>query len=158
MGKFDTLLHIGSITGEAATENHSVCPSLSFKTRIIGFIICLLTSIVLSIFGVVAIFVGDFVLFGIFYTLSNVCSIGGTLFLAGPMYQLKNMFNEYRWIASIVYLLSMLLTLIAALSTKSGFLVLFLCIIQYLAMWWYFLSYIPYARDAVRSGVTTVLA
>ncbi|CCW69089.1 unnamed protein product [Phytomonas sp. Hart1] len=157
MQVLNNVLNIGSLTGEMATENNSVCPSLSFKARVIGFIIFINFISVFSIICCVAIFVGDFPIFAIFFTLNSICGIGSTLFLAGPVYQFKNMFNRNRWIATIVYLLAMLLTFIVAIETKSGILVLLFLLIQHLTMWWYFLSYIPYAREAVRAGVSTII-
>lgn len=85
-------------------------------------------------------------------------SIGGFMFLAGPMRQLKSMFSEGRWIATLVYLLSMILTIVVAVVLKSGILVIFCCLIQFCAMWWYFLSYIPFARTAIRGAVNSALA
>ncbi|NWY37107.1 SFT2B protein, partial [Sylvia atricapilla] len=44
------------------------------------------------------------VLFAVFYTLGNIASIGSTMFLMGPMKQLKRMFEPTRLIATIVML------------------------------------------------------
>ncbi|NWR48291.1 SFT2B protein, partial [Regulus satrapa] len=46
------------------------------------------------------------VLFAVFYTLGNIASIGSTLFLMGPMKQLKRMFEPTRLIATVVMLVS----------------------------------------------------
>jgi hypothetical protein len=59
------------------------------------------------------------------------------------------MFDPTRLIATCVYLGSILLTLVAALVFKVAALVILCGIVQYLAMIWYALSYVPFARQAV---------
>jgi len=73
-----------------------------------------------------------------------ICS---TAFLVGPMRQLKMMMNPNRLIATIVYVLALALTLVAAFLIKSQLLVLVAVIIQFCALVWYCLSYIPFARQ-----------
>lgn len=97
----------------------------------------------------------------------------------GPVNQLKKMFAPTRVIATIMMFVALGLTLWAALVVctvtnfqpylymylnllllyivffqlhKAGLALVFM-IIQYFAMLWYSLSYIPYARDAVKKTV-----
>ncbi|CAH8863929.1 unnamed protein product [Trichobilharzia szidati] len=88
-------------------------------------------------------------LFALFYTLGNIFSLGSTIFLMGPVNQVKRMFQETRAFAATFMLVCLVLTIIFALL---GFrlLCLLFCILQSLALTWYSLSYIPYARDAVK--------
>lgn len=132
-------------------ETNELCPSLSLKHRIIGFFATLAFGVIFGILGWIAIFNHNYVQFGVFMTLSNVTAIGGSMFLAGPVKQVKKMFEETRWIATCVYLFFMILTLVAAFAIKSPPLVVVCCLLQYLAMVWYGLSYIPYARTVVKS-------
>jgi len=69
----------------------------------------------------------------------------------GPMNQLKKMFDPTRLIATIVFIASVVMTLVSALVIKVGVLVLIFIIIQFLALAWYTISYIPFARDAIKS-------
>ncbi len=94
------------------------------------------------------------------------------MFLMGPMAQLKRMFDKGRWIATAVYLSSLLLTLVAAYvvrllcgiysmymqhalkhnlphQVRVGLLVLICLVFQLGALAWYSLSYIPFARQAL---------
>lgn len=73
------------------------------------------------------------------------------MFLMGPMAQLKRMFDKGRWVATAVYLASLLLTLVAAFVVRVGLLVLLCLICQLAALTWYCLSYVPFARQAVSS-------
>ena len=68
----------------------------------------------------------------------------------GPWKQLKKMFNETRIVATIAALLFLFLTLFSAFYLKKSGLTLVCCVAQFLAMTWYSLSYIHYARDAVK--------
>jgi len=124
--------------------------TLSWKTRVKGFGICFSVGVLTSILGCLVLALGpNLKLFAVFYTLGNIMAIGSTLFLMGPMKQLTNMFAKTRAAATIVMLAALVLTLCAAFWWKKNVLAFLFVIIQFLAMTWYSISYIPYARDAV---------
>ncbi|OPJ72821.1 vesicle transport protein SFT2A [Patagioenas fasciata monilis] len=124
--------------------------TLSFGTRVRWFAICFVAGIVCSVLGTALLWLPKGVkLFAVFYTLGNIAALASTCFLMGPVKQLKAMFEPKRLIATVVMLLCLILTLCAVFWwNKKGLAVLF-CILQFLAMTWYSLSYIPFARDAV---------
>ncbi|KAG8583119.1 hypothetical protein GDO81_008286 [Engystomops pustulosus] len=72
-----------------------------------------------------------------------------TCFLMGPLKQLKKMFEPTRLIATIVMLLCLVCTLCSVFWWQKKGLALLFCILQFLAMTWYSISFIPFARDAV---------
>ncbi|CAD2216521.1 hypothetical protein AGDE_00592 [Angomonas deanei] len=150
-----SIINIGDIS---SSENESLCPSLTFKQRLYGAGGCLVLGFIFSILSWVSVFLQDYVFFGVLFTIGNLISISGSLFLCGPVKQIKNMFNEGRWIASAVYIVTMILTILAAVLLKNGIAVIFCCLIQYVAMWWYFLSYIPFARDCVKNAISGALS
>ncbi|XP_054841922.1 vesicle transport protein SFT2A [Eublepharis macularius] len=134
--------------------------SLSFSTRVKWFAICFACGILCSILGTVMLWLpgSGMKLFAVFYTLGNISALASTCFLMGPMKQLKKMFEPTRLLATLVMLFSFILTLCAVFWWhKKGLAVLF-CILQFLAMTWYSLSYIPYARDAVMKCFTSCLS
>ncbi|XP_074122633.1 vesicle transport protein SFT2B [Sminthopsis crassicaudata] len=135
-------------------------PSLSWGTRIKGFAACFAIGIVFSLMGTFLLWVPrkGLVLFAAFYTLGNIASLGSTIFLMGPMKQLKRMFEPTRLIATIVMLLCLVLTLCSAFWWHNKGLALIFCILQSLALTWYSLSYIPFARDAVKKCFNACLA
>lgn len=134
----------------AGEEANELCPSLSYTQRLYGFAACLVLGLVFAFMSWMA-FVGmNMLLFAMMVTLSNVSSISGSLFLMGPKKQLQKMFEETRLIATIVYLVSIVVTILVAVTIKSTALVIICCIVQYCAMLWYGISYIPFARDAVK--------
>uniref|UniRef100_A0A8C9N2Q7 Vesicle transport protein n=1 Tax=Serinus canaria TaxID=9135 RepID=A0A8C9N2Q7_SERCA len=122
--------------------------SLGWGTRVKGFIACFAIGCLCSILGSCLLWIPKkgLVLFAVFYTLGNIASIGSTMFLMGPMKQLKRMFEPTRLIATIVMLWR-----------KAGLALLF-CILQFFAMAWYSISFIPYARDAVKKCVSVCLS
>ncbi|CAF0944855.1 unnamed protein product [Adineta steineri] len=137
--------------GEEQTEEQSGMMSeisgLSWDTRLKGFGLCLLVAVLLGIGSVIVYFLGNNLSgFAVLYSVAVIFGLGSTIFLMGPMKQLKKMFDSSRLIATIVFLASIVMTLISALVIKSGVLVLIFVIVQFLALGWYTISYIPFAR------------
>ena len=95
--------------------------------------------------------------FALLYTLGNIVALASTCFLMGPVNQIKRMFAPTRWIATVLMLAFLLLTLMSALWWKKKGLTIIFCLFQFLAMTWYSISYIPYARDAVKKAFDTCL-
>ncbi|KAJ3623874.1 hypothetical protein MTP99_017537 [Tenebrio molitor] len=125
--------------------------TLSWSTRLKAFLFCFILGILLSFLGSFALFFSrGLSIFAVFYTLGNILSMASTCFLMGPVNQIKKMFASTRAIATILVVVSFILTLLAALLLHNAVLALVFIIIQSLAMTWYSLSYIPYARDAVK--------
>ncbi|XP_010370073.1 vesicle transport protein SFT2B isoform X2 [Rhinopithecus roxellana] len=122
--------------------------SLSWGTRIKGFIACFAIGILCSVLGTLLLWVPrkGLHLFAVFYTFGNIASIGSTIFLMGPVKQLKRMFEPTRLIATIMVL------------WHNKGLALIFCILQSLALTWYSLSFIPFARDAVKKCFAVCLA
>ncbi|XP_036326585.1 vesicle transport protein SFT2B [Rhagoletis pomonella] len=132
--------------------------TLSWSTRIKGFCICFVLGIVLSFLGSLMLFLHrGVVVFAVFYTLGNIISMASTCFLMGPVNQIKKMFSSTRLIATCIVLASIVMTFIAAIVLHKAGLTLIFIIIQSLAMTWYSLSYIPYARDAVKKTISACL-
>ncbi|DBA01292.1 TPA: hypothetical protein N0F65_001797 [Lagenidium giganteum] len=130
------------------------CPSLSYENRLYGFGICAAAGVVLSAFAILCLALTNFVAFGLIYSFGSILSLASTIFLVGPMRQVKLMFDKNRWIATLIYLVMIALTLFVALTDSLNKrqkvpIVIILVILQYLAAFWYALSYIPYARKAV---------
>ncbi|XP_024598200.1 vesicle transport protein SFT2B [Neophocaena asiaeorientalis asiaeorientalis] len=134
--------------------------SLSSGTRIKGFIACFAAGILCSLLGTLLLWVPrkGLYLFAVFYTFGNIASLGSTLFLMGPMKQLKRMIEPTRLIATIMVLLCMTLTLCSAFWWHNRGLALIFCILQSLALMWYSLSYIPFARNAVKKCFAVCLS
>ncbi|AIN95521.1 hypothetical protein LPMP_050790 [Leishmania panamensis] len=147
----------GGLDGAAGTDNQeSLCPSLTFKQRVQGCLGCAGIGLLFFILSWVTVFLGDYVSFGFLFTLGNLMCLGSTFFLAGPVRQFKSMFDEGRWIASTVYLITMVLTILCVVLVHSGLLTLLSSILQLMALVWYILSYIPFARDVVKGALSSL--
>ncbi|NXQ20103.1 SFT2A protein, partial [Peucedramus taeniatus] len=121
--------------------------TLSFGTRVRWFAICFVAGILCSFLGTALLWLPKGIkLFAVFYTLGNIAALASTCFLMGPLKQLKAMFDPKRLIATIVMLLCLILTLCAVFWWNKKGLAMLFCILQFLAMTWYSLSYIPFAR------------
>lgn len=140
------------------TEQVLDASTLSYSTRVKWFVICFAGGILCSILGSALLFLPNGIkLFAVFYTLGNIAALSSTCFLMGPLKQLKRMFEPTRLIATIVMLLCLVLTLCAVFWWHKKGLAIIFCILQFLAMTWYSISYIPFARHAVMKCFTTCL-
>lgn len=123
---------------------------LSWKQRFYGWMICFLVGVVFSIGGCIALFLKDYTAFVLMVTGGTIISLLSSLFLSGPMKQIKNMFKETRYIATTVLFISIILTIVAALALKIIILAILFLIIQELALTWYMLTWIPGARMVLK--------
>lgn len=95
---------------------------------------------------------GDPLPFVVNTTVGNLIALAGSCFLSGPHAQMSRMFHETRKWATVAYLSSLALTLVVAFSGlpgPKGFILLLLMGTQYIAILWYTLSYIPFARETI---------
>ncbi|PAA50318.1 hypothetical protein BOX15_Mlig013861g1, partial [Macrostomum lignano] len=132
--------------------------TFSWSSRIKGFIACFVIGWIFSLLGSALIALPHgLVIFATFYTIGNVLSLASTCFLMGPINQLKKMFAPTRLIATLLMLLFMALTLMAAIWWKKSVLAVIFCLLQFLALVWYSISYIPYARTAIKNAFSACM-
>jgi len=139
-------------------EEDNCCPSLDWSTRVQGFAFCFGIGMIMSIGGSVNICLMNYNAFAILYSMGSVISICSSMFLRGPVAQIKSMAEPTRAFASIAMILFLVLTLVSGLVWDKAGLTLMFFVLQYLASIWYFLSYIPFARDAVKKCFETCVA
>ncbi|VDN90330.1 unnamed protein product [Brugia pahangi] len=135
---------------DETSENHFVS-SLSWDLRLQCFLGCLCLSIICSLAGSALLFTWKITGFTVMISLGSILSLFGTCFLMGPLRQLQKMFERGRFLASLMYLLSIVLTLLAGLVLSNPPLALVFVIGQYISMAWYSITYIPFAREAILS-------
>ncbi|EAR94704.1 vesicle transporter SFT2B (macronuclear) [Tetrahymena thermophila SB210] len=130
----------------------SCCPKLSYKQRLIGFIVCSAIGWIISILAMGVFFSRnkDIAFFAVLYTLGNIVCIMGTCFLSGPKSQVKAMKHKSRIITTIVFILSMAGTLVFALAVKIIPLCIAFIVLQFLSYIWYTLSFIPFGQRIVK--------
>ncbi|KAH9497529.1 Vesicle transport protein SFT2B, partial [Dermatophagoides farinae] len=127
----------------------SLFPEISFYTRIKLFLGCLLLSLLLTFLAWTMILI-SLKSFATIYTFATVLCLFSIMFLVGPMEQLQSMFIMTRIIASMILILSILLTLLSALKWKKAVLAIIFSSIQFLSFIWYALSYLPYAQTILK--------
>uniref|UniRef100_A0A8C4RMV3 Vesicle transport protein n=1 Tax=Erpetoichthys calabaricus TaxID=27687 RepID=A0A8C4RMV3_ERPCA len=93
---------------EFTTGRVSEATTLGWGTRVKGFIACFVLGVLCSVMGVIFLWIpgNGLTLFAVFYTFGNITSVCSTLFLMGPMKQLKKMVEPTRAIATAVMLVS----------------------------------------------------
>ncbi|KAK7293767.1 hypothetical protein RJT34_16640 [Clitoria ternatea] len=121
--------------------------SLSPTQRMYGFAACLVAGLACMLLSMI-VFVKP-IKFAVLFTFGNLLAIGSTAFLLGPMQQLGMMFDPVRAFATAIYLGCVVMALICALWIHSKLLTIIAIIIEIAALFWYSLSYIPFARRMV---------
>lgn len=126
---------------------------LTKRQRLYGALTCYVLGAIFSVLSTMMLMGGGRHVreFAFFYTVGNLSSIGSSMFLVGPCRQAKVMFKPVRRVAALIWISSMILTIIVALTLpRAGLLVLLLVMVQYSAMLWYGATYIPYGRAMLR--------
>ncbi|KAI8831877.1 Got1/Sft2-like family-domain-containing protein [Chytridium lagenaria] len=128
---------------------------LTRTQRFYGFGICFGVGFLISIISSISLFIGNIAGFAVLYTIGNIISLLATGFLVGFLKQFKKMFDSVRIAATLVFLISMVLTIVLAifLSNAGLILVIICCIFQYLALFWYSASYIPFLHGIIKKAV-----
>lgn len=140
-------------------ESVNEASTLSWTTRIRGFIFCFIIGVGCTVLGVGCLFLPHIgiTLFIVFYTFGNICTLGSTMFLMGPVKQLKRMCDKTRALATTIMITCLVLTLCAAFWWKNFGLALLFVILQVLSFAWYSLSYIPCVREAILKLVSVFI-
>ncbi|XP_058779321.1 uncharacterized protein LOC131653250 [Vicia villosa] len=121
--------------------------TLTTKQRLYGFAICFATGVTCTLLSML-VFLKP-IKFGITFTLGNLLSLGSTAFLIGPKRQVSMMLDPVRIYATAIYIASMIIALFCALYVHNKLLTLLAIILEFGALVWYSLSYIPFARSMV---------
>lgn len=139
---------------DAQDQICELCPSLTWTQRVGGCAICMLTGFLLSMgstFRLMTMLKGDPVPFATMFTLGNILALCSTCFLYGPSSQAKKMFDSTRFLTTCAYFICMGTTLFLAFYGEAipgrGYLIVVAIVLQFFALYWYTLSYIPYGRE-----------
>lgn len=91
------------------------------------------------------------------YTLGNIALFASTRFVVGWQRQLRNMADPSRAVASVVFVLAMLLTLYCAVFLQRLGVTLLCTIVQTAAGVWYGASYVPFAQRCLRRTAQSIV-
>jgi len=150
------------------SENHATSPSedsstlscpslsLSYQERLFGCVTCFVLGFILSLgstFRLAQLVHGRPAPFAVCYTVGNLLSLACTMFFVGPSTQCRTMFHAKRRHSAMLYIffvgVTLMLCFAHTIPHRTGF-VLISVILEFLALSWYTISYIPYARSAVK--------
>ncbi|CAH9058431.1 unnamed protein product [Cuscuta europaea] len=129
--------------------------TLSTKQRLYGFAICLASGVACTLLSML-VFLHP-VKFGITFSFGNLLALGSTAFLIGPKRQVTMMLDPIRIYATSIYLASIIIALFCALYVRNKLLTLLAIILEFGALIWYSLSYIPFARSMVSKVMVACL-
>lgn len=130
-------------------------PEMTWKERILGCTTCMIAGYLLSLgsfFRIKDLLFGNPYPLVINATIGNIIALLGSCFLSGPTNQYNRMWSTKRRTATIMYLGSLVSTLLVAmipLRGPKGLLLLLLLLSQYVSITWYCLSYIPMAQEMI---------
>ena len=139
-------------SGASSGSDEKICPKLSYKQRIYGFLGCSVVGFVMSwVVTFVFVFSGfDVKAFAILFCLCQVLNIASSCVLSTPSGHLKAMKKKHRIIPSVLYILMIILTLVLALATNIKGLVLLCVILCTICYYWYTISFIPYGTKILK--------
>lgn len=133
-------------------EEDSCLPSLTFKERLIAFTVTFglgLLIDIISLGSIFGLFLGNPVRYAMSLTLGNILSIAASGFLLGFKRQLKGAFEPKRRISAILFIGSMVMTIVSVIWIQYPLVILIFIIAQILSYIWYITSYIPWGRKIV---------
>ena len=131
-------------------------PTCDWETRVMGFLSCFAIGLALSLsslFSFPLILVGDPGPFAWKYSIGNLVSLASSVFLVGLRTQCELMASPVRIGASAAYVLSIAVTIIAALMLENALITIIAMLIQFCALAWYCESFIPFGRSMIRKCV-----
>lgn len=126
--------------------------TLSTKQRLYGFAICLSAGITCTLLSMLVFF--HPIKFGVTFSLGNLLALGSTAFLIGPKRQVAMMLDPARIYATALYIASIIIALFCAVYVRNKLLTLLGIVLEFGALIWYSLSYIPFARAMVSKIMT----
>ena len=92
------------------------------------------------------------------YTIGNLLSLGSSSFLVGPAKQCRDMLAPERFLASTIYFATLFGTLFSAFWLKIQIVTFAFVLVQFAALTWYMLSYVPYGQACLKRTVKKVIS
>lgn len=129
------------------------CPTLTKGQRMLGFIVCFVFGGLLSLSALSSLpslLLGNPAPFAFKYTFGNLLSLGSSSFVVGPQKQIRDMMSPERRMASIIYLISLFGTIGCVFVLKVQLLSFCFVVVQFAALTWYMLSYVPYGQQCLK--------
>lgn len=146
-----TIVGWSQVDEEKPATDEQLFGDMSWTARLQGFCLFQVLGFFANCLSWLSLSVGNYSKYAVLMTLGSCMSLLSTTLLMGPRRQCQSMFDETRWGATMMYLGAMVCTVVAAFAFHSAVLSAFLCLLQYCALVWYSLSYVPYGREMLKS-------
>jgi len=137
------------------------CPALTYKQRLLGFVLCFLFGGMLSLSALnslPSLLLGNPAPFAFKYTFGNLFSICSSSFLHGPVKQIQDMGAPERRTAALVYVTSLVGTLLSVFVLRIQIISFLFILVQFAALTWYMLSYLPYGQQFFKRCLTRLMS
>ena len=126
----------------SVADGESCCPSMSSTAKNIGFLVCLLGGIGITLIEMNSI-KSPTPTFAIWLLIGDALILGSSLFMSSLKTQWQKMMHPVRATTTIVLLASIACTVVFSMIDSLKPITVFAAIIQYCALFWYVLSLIP---------------
>ena len=93
-----------------------------------------------------------------FYTFGSLCILAASMFVVSPLEQLRSITSDgRRTVSAVLYVLSIMLALYAALRLDSAILAAVFAVLQVGTGLWYAASFVPGAQSCLHGAASTIL-
>lgn len=142
-------VEINEVDNLSANESGQLFKDLTWTQRVQGFFVLLSMALFTTLMSWFALGMANYWKYTALSTLGSFLSMLSTIILMGPSAQLAYMFDEYRFNASVMYIGSLFVSFFVAIIFRSVLLCVLCGLLQYAALVWYSLSYVPYGRETL---------
>lgn len=142
-------VEINEADSMSSNENGQLFKELTWTQRMQGFLLLLSMALFTTLMSWCALGMASYWKYSVLTSLGSILSTLSTIVLMGPSTQLAYMFDEYRFNATVMYIGSLFLAFFVAIIFQSLPLCILCGVIQYMALVWYSLSYVPYGRETL---------
>lgn len=135
--------------GGGVLEDVDAASTLSWKARLAGFIACFVVALVLVGLGYLFIVLRKIPAFAVVYSIGSIVAILSTGFLVGPMRQFMVMMEKGRIVATIIYIVAIIVTIVVGVKKK--LIPAIICmVVQVIAFIFYSLTFMPFVGRYIK--------
>ncbi|KAL7418390.1 hypothetical protein Q5752_006848 [Cryptotrichosporon argae] len=124
--------------------------------RLGGFAACYVGGFAVQLLGAILLFLGATGAFATLFAVGAILSLVGTGFIVGFRKQWESMFKGTRVVASLLLFASIIMCFVAAFVLPAILCIVFV-VIEYASFGWYTLSYLPFARTAIKNLASSAI-
>ena len=139
-----TLKTAGAVA--ALKNEESTCPDLDFQTRLIGFIVQGVISLIMVVSNLFTLDVNSYLL-----TIGIIILFTSTLWLMNYKTLLKKMLEPIRFVNAMILFGCMVACIVLHIFNINKSIILIVGIVEACAAFWYLISFIPFAQTLLKN-------